>query len=290
LRTSSRGDTKDLTIGTELMATTTHLTTEQIQHYRERGYICGPRVLDDDQIARLKSRIDGHLNGGVTHPAHLRGETVEQSRAKGQLPSQKVVNLFRHDQVFADILANEAIGSLAHDLGDGPVRVWEDQMIYKPAREEGAVLAWHRDYTFWDHVGPAELFTCWIALNDATVANGCMQVIPGSHLWEMPFTREEVAVDDPHWVLEQAGIPDGADVTPVPCEVRAGHCHFHHCKTLHGSYGNSTNNTRYSYILHLMPGTTRRIGDSWNERMARVENVAVGEIVRGPQYPELVRA
>ena len=61
-----------------------------------------------------------------------------------------------------------------------------------------------------------------------------------------------------------------------------------HCRTFHGSYGNRTDNPRRSYIMHLMPGHTRRLGDNWNERMGDVETVGVGEIVRGPDYPELV--
>ena len=40
--------------------------------------------------------------------------------------------------------------------------------------------------------------------------------------------------------------------------------------------------------MHLMPGHTRRLGDNWNERMGNVETVGVGEIVQGPDYPELV--
>ena len=82
--------------------------------------------------------------------------------------------------------------------------------------------------------------------------------------------------------------PAGADLTPVPCEVPAGHCHFHYCRTFHGSYGNSTGNPRRSYIMHLMPAHTRRLGDNWNERMGNVETVGVGEVLRGPEYPELV--
>jgi ectoine hydroxylase-related dioxygenase (phytanoyl-CoA dioxygenase family) len=88
--------------------------------------------------------------------------------------------------------------------------------------------------------------------------------------------------------LQQEGIPDEADLTPMPCEVKAGHCHFHHCRTFHGSYGNSTGNPRRSYIMHLMPGHTRRLGDNWNERMGNVETVDVGEVLQGPDYPELV--
>ena len=161
-------------------------------------------------------------------------------------------------------------------------------MIYKPAYDAETALAWHQDYTFWNHVGPADMGTCWIALDDATVDNGCMHVVPGSHRWPMRYNREDAVVDDPHWLLKQEGIPAGADLTPVPCEVKAGHCHFHHCRTFHGSYGNKTDNPRRSYIMHLMPGYTRRLGDNWNERMGNVETVGVGEVVQGPDYPELV--
>ena len=71
-------------------------------------------------------------------------------------------------------------------------------------------------------MGPADLGTCWIALDDATVDNGCMHVIPGSHLWPMRYDREDAVVDDPHWLLRQEGIPAGADLTPCPAKSRPG--------------------------------------------------------------------
>ena len=264
-----------------------HLSEAAIRQYHEKGYVTGPRVLDDDQLERIRDRIQGILERRIPFPDHLLGETVEQSGAKGQLPSIKVVNIFRHDPFFMELIENAVIGSLAHDLFEGPARIWEDQMIYKPPFDAKAVLGWHRDYTYWDHVGPAELGTCWIALDHATVDNGCMHVIPGSHKWDYRYTREQIDSSDPNWPLRSEWIPKGADLTEVPCEGKAGHCHFHHCRLLHGSYGNKTDNPRRSYIMHLMPGTTRRIGENWNDRQATVD-VAMGEIVKGPQYPELV--
>ena len=264
-----------------------HLSNAAIQQYREQGYTIGPRVLDDDQLERIRERIQGILERRIPFPEHLLGETVEQSKAKGQLPSVKVVNIFRHDPFFLEIIENTTIGSIAHDLFAGPVRMWEDQMIYKPPFDAKAVLGWHRDYTYWDHVGPADLGTCWIAIDDATLDNGCMHVIPGSHKWGYRYHRDEIDVNDPNWPLRPEWVPENADMTEVGCEVKAGHCHFHHCRLLHGSYGNKTDNPRRSYIMHLMPGTTRRISDDWNDRMATMD-VPVGEIVKGPQYPELV--
>lgn len=267
-----------------------HLTQQQIDFYRSEGYLAGPRVLEDAQIQVLRERIQDILEGRIKFPEHLLGEATKKLNAKGQLPSVKIVNIFRHDPVFAEVLNNTIIGSLANDLMESPVRVWEDQMIYKPPFDSKAVLAWHQDYTYWNQVGPANLATCWIALDDATVDNGCMHVTPKSHLWNMSYGRDDVVATDPEWLFKQKGIPAGANLTPVPCEVKAGHCHFHHCLTFHGSYGNKTANPRRSYILHLMPGNTRRLGANWNPRQGNVENVAVGAIVEGLDYPALVSA
>jgi phytanoyl-CoA hydroxylase len=264
-----------------------HFSDDEIGSYKANGFVAGPRVLTDQEIEELRNRIDGILSGSVPFPPDLLGETVEKSKAKGQLPSVKIVNLFRHDSVFARIMHNQAISSLAHDLMEGPVRLWEDQMIYKPRYDQVNSLAWHQDDPYWTQVGPPELATCWIALDDATLDNGCMRVISGSHKWPVYYSREEVDVRDPEWLLKRPDIPKGASLEQFPCEVKAGHCHFHHCLTFHGSYGNKTGNPRRSYILHLMPGTTRRIGNSWNSRQGSVEEVSLGEIVRGPSYPDL---
>ena len=148
--------------------------------------------------------------------------------------------------MFAEVVGNGAIGTLANDLMESPVRVWEDQSIAKAPGDEFGLVAWHRDYTYWDHVGPPDLATCWIALDDATIANGCMHVIPGSDKWPISYSREDVDNDNHDWALERPDVPEGANLEPAACEVPAGHCHFHHCKLLHGSVGNFA---WYTYLV-----------------------------------------
>tara|TARA_B100000809_G_C15053068_1_gene499636 strand:- start:486 stop:1304 length:819 start_codon:yes stop_codon:yes gene_type:complete len=253
-------------------------SSQQIAFFEENGYLSGPRVFSDDQVDELKSRIDDLITGRVDFPQHL--------KAGGDLASAKIVNLYRHDAVFAAI-DHTPMGTLANDLMTAPVRLWEDQMIMKVPHEGDAALAWHQDCAFWDYVAPAELVTCWIALDDAAVANGCMHVVPGSHRWDLDYHRDELPADDPDWLLNHPDIPAGACVEPVPCEVKAGHCHFHHCRTLHGSYGSTTASLRRSYVLHLLPGNTRRIGQPWNSRMAQMHDIADGALVEGPDFPVL---
>lgn len=262
-----------------------HFSRDEVEFFRTNGYVAGPRVLSDEQIDCLRTRCDDIASGRIEFPDELSG--LANADVKGNPQLSKIVNLFRHDPVFAEVIGSSTISRLAHDLMPGPVRVWEDQSIAKAPGDAHGVVAWHRDYTYWDHVGPAELATCWIALDDATVANGCMHVIGGSHRWKLDYRRDDVDNNNPNWVLERPEIPSAASLAPVACELPAGHCHFHHCLTLHGSAANTTDRPRRSYILHLMPGTTRRLGHDWNPRMGSVEGVEVGDIVRGPDYPEL---
>ncbi|MDP6450375.1 MAG: hypothetical protein QF773_06130, partial [Lentisphaeria bacterium] len=55
----------------------------------------------------------------------------------------------------------------------------------------------------------------------------------------------------------------------------------------HGSYGSTTASLRRSYVLHLLPGNIRRIGQPWNPRMAQMHDIPDGALVEGPDFPVL---
>lgn len=266
-----------------------HFTAEQIASYRKNGFLAGPKVLSDEQILILRRRFDDVLTGQVKSlPVELRGQTP---KAGGNLNGIKMVNIMRHDAVFRELLLNNwGISLLAHDLLEGPVRVWQDQAIMKAPHDTVTGLAWHQDHVYNDQISPAEWCTCWIAIDDAYEANGCMKMVPGSHLWPVYYSREEVNAEDMDWLLRRPDIPPGANLTPVSIEVKAGHCHFHHCKLFHGSYGNSTDNPRRSFIPILIPGHTVKVKEDWNPgRQASIQRFAIGELIQGPEFPELPR-
>ena len=88
--------------------------------------------------------------------------------------------------------------------------------MMKP-RFYGTVTDWHQDSVAWPMFAPQNHVSCWVALDDATVDNGCMTVIPGSHKWG-PIA--------PDYKPRFLSLPHLAD--PVPVELKAGHCMFHH--------------------------------------------------------------
>ncbi len=143
--TALQGKVMSLKVG---QAETPRFAAEQIEFFNTNGYLSGPCVLSDEQIDTLKRPIDDIVKGRVDFPKHL--------KTGGDLASTKIVNLFRHDPVFEEIKGTPAIGALAHDLLEAPVRIWEDQMILKTPFERETALAWHQDYTYWNHVAPAK--------------------------------------------------------------------------------------------------------------------------------------
>lgn len=101
---------------------------------------------------------------------------------------------------------------------------------------------WHQDRAVTlEEADATTMVTCWVAVTDATVENGCLQVIPRSHRGEML----------PHCPQPQVGIPrplfDQTQATPLP--VRSGGVIFFHPLTIHGSLANQSNGVRWSFDL-----------------------------------------
>ena len=225
-------------------------SAEEIEQYQTLGYVKGPRVFSDGQLAALHERIDAILAGAVDFPPHLMGEAVKKSGAKGQLPAVKIVNLFRHDPVFAAAIKNAAISALAHQLMTGPVRLWEDQMIYKPPRTH-APLLWHQDAAYgWKDEARERSCTAWLSLATATREMGSLQFIPGSHRHGV-VEHANANHKTPVGGLEAAVDASLAEVV----EYAAGDATFHHGCTLHYTSSNTTDTPRRGLSIHIMPAS-----------------------------------
>ena len=129
-------------------------------------------------------------------------------------------------------------------LGPTAVEV-SDHAILKPAGY-GAPTPWHQDEAFRDSGFTYEQLSIWMPLQEATLENGCMQYVPGSHRREVLDHRSPH--DDPRvHALECAGEFDAG--TAVACPLSAGGAVIHHGRTLHYAGANRSDIPRYAYIL-----------------------------------------
>ncbi|HEY3284213.1 MAG TPA: phytanoyl-CoA dioxygenase family protein [Armatimonadota bacterium] len=261
------------------------LTQEQVDSFDQNGYLnCGLQVLDDETLHALRNRLDAVMEGRAQGQAeavrNLAGGTLESDKVVVQ-----VVNAWQADDRFYSHLFNPIITqAVARLCGCHTLRVWHDQVQYKPPIV-GTATGWHQDYPAWPVLEPADLVSCWVALDDATQENGCMSMVPGSHRWGAHGPLASGPEFMPSY--DQALLPPGAEVRVVPCEVKAGCALFHHCLTWHGSPPNPSPKPRRAIAVHYMPGYTRYQPKGGHLVEHHIE-VAPGEVLRGRFFPTVL--
>jgi ectoine hydroxylase-related dioxygenase (phytanoyl-CoA dioxygenase family) len=261
------------------------LTEAQIAEFREVGFLKVGRVYSDEEADRLRERmmevIAGTSRGQAELVRNLKGEEMESP--KGVVV--QIVNTWQADDMFRTHIYHPVVCQMACELiGTEVLRVWHDQVQYKPARRGGAT-DWHQDHPYWPIIQPADLVSAWVALDDATLENGCMRMVARSHRWG-PHKGGTIGTDVDGFrpTPDMALIPEGETIEIVPCEVKKGECMFHHCLTWHGSPPNPSDKGRPAIAVHYMPGWTRYEPDRGHVMERRVE-VRPGEILRGKFFP-----
>jgi hypothetical protein len=259
------------------------LSEEQVDFFKENGYLSGIKMLDDWQIQRLKVELIELSD--TNHPGHeLFYEFHSNESSDPQTILFHALGAWRITNGFHDVLWNPRFLVAASQLlSDKPVRFWHDQLFYKPAKK-GGVVAWHQDYSYWTRTKPIAHLTCWCALDDSTIENGCVQYIPGSHKWGL--LPKTVIAGELQGISEFLNEEQKFQFeNPVPVEVKAGEAIFHHPLTLHGSGENKSNKPRAAFVINVFADGV--ISDSDEPMLEGVPVVHKGEKMQGRFFPLL---
>ncbi|MEZ4859965.1 MAG: phytanoyl-CoA dioxygenase family protein [Caldilineaceae bacterium] len=235
-------------------------TDEQHQTFQRQGYLRLGRLLDDATLAALQQRIDAIMLGEIPYPTmsfQLDGATGEYRNLPPDTPGHKGATLayrritgLEQDPLFLAYIQHPLIRAITQRyIGDG-VSIFRAMFMNKPA-EHGTVLPWHQDVGVGWGLDRNPIITIWTALDDATVANGCMQIVPGSH---------KLGVLNPgHFVTEadQARYTQEADVVDLP--VAAGEAVLLHNFLLHRSGINRTAIPRRALSVAYMDAATHAV-------------------------------
>jgi hypothetical protein len=256
------------------------LTAAQIEEFKARGYLRGSRVLTEEQVDILQEEVlrvirDAEASAPGPQPVLCRDLAGDPSH-----PVWQIVNIWEASGPFRALIRNQTIGEeVAQLTGATQLRIWHDQIQYKPA-ETGGTTHWHQDAPLWPIIAPMTEVTAWVALDDVDLSNGCMVMVPGSHLWgnNIAFLRTRESIED--MPREFAGHA----IEVLPCPVRKGEVHFHHALTWHGSGRNTSGRPRRAIALHYMTQETRYVA-SGDHPMKQFVEVADGEIMRGEHFP-----
>ncbi len=257
------------------------LSDEQVEFYREQGYLAGVRMLSDEQVDALREEVSSLVD--PNHPGnHLFYEFNSNESADPQKILFHALGAWRITPGLHDILWNPAFTVAASQLLGGAVRFWHDQIFYKPAHHGGVVI-WHQDYSYWTRTQPMAHLSCWIGLDDSTRDNGCVHYVPGSHRWNL-LPREDFANDMD--AIQKALTPEQrAEFKPVAIELKQGECSFHHPLMVHGSYENLTDRSRRAVVLNVFRDGVVSASDA--APLQGVPPVPVGKKMDGQFFPLL---
>ena len=215
------------------------LTADQAASFDRDGYLVLPEVFTDDELAPLIEALDRNEAGTDAFLRTLDDERVSIAEA-GAITF--TVHLVAREPVARSFALHPVFADLCHDLVGPDARLYWDQAVYKKP-EKPRRFPWHQDngYTF---VDPQQYLTCWVALTDATVANGCPQVIPGLH---RSGTLVHRYVEPLGWEIVETH-PDA-----VAAPVGKGGIVVFSSLTPHLTGPNTTDHVRKAYILQFAP-------------------------------------
>lgn len=247
--------------------------------FDKHGYLSGIRLLNDEQIGDLRTALDRLMTRG-DDPRYYEFNLNESTDTSKVL--FHALGAWRISEEFHDLVFFRPIAAMAESLLGGRVRFWHDQLFVKPPFD-GGIVAWHQDYSYWTRTKPLGHITCWIALDDSSIENGCLHYVPGSHKWGL-LPRTGLS-DDMTSVIEHLDEVQKAAFDPVPIELAAGEASFHHAMTVHGSYENRSDRPRRGVVINLFLDGV--LSDSDEPLLSGVPPIPRGGKIEGRFFPLL---
>ena len=215
------------------------LSKQQIEFYNENGYLLVENAVSPAQLARMRD---------------IAYDFIEKSRAvsvsddvfdlddghSAEAPRLTRIKLpHRQHPYFWEVAKSSGITEVLRQLL-GPDVLLQTSKLNTKAPGGGAAVEWHQDWAFYPHTND-RILACGLMLEDVDLANGPLQIIPGSHKGPVLDHNNKEGVfcgaidpDDPEFHGDKA----------VTLTGKAGSMTVHHARTLHGSAPNRSDRAR----------------------------------------------
>ncbi len=166
------------------------------------------------------------------------------------------------DPVFDRFSRTPKLANVVRSLGFKKPAIIQSMYIFKPPRIGGEVVS-HQDSTY-IYTEPESCVGFWFALEDATLANGCMQFIPGAH--KGPLKARNYRRDDGTLTTEILDSSEWPETERLPAEARAGTLVIFNGRAPHMSAANRSSTSRHAYTLHVIDQNSHYPANNWLQR------------------------
>ena len=220
------------------------LNENAIAQYNREGYYFPVRILDDEQVAANRARLEKF--------EATQGSPIEGAqRSKSHLLFTWVDGLMRYEKILDAV----------EDLIGPDILCWNTFFWIKEPLSE-TFVSWHQDLRYWG-LDTDNLVSVWLALSPATLETGCMRVLPGSHKGDLlPHTDEYKQHNLLTRGQEIAVEVDEAKAVAMP--LQPGEISLHNVRLAHASGPNRSKGRRIGLSMHYMPTRTKQTIGEWD--------------------------
>ena len=232
------------------------------------------KLIDDFDADSVKSIFDTKNQNHVEDNYFLQsGDKIRfffEDKAfdsEGKLVNDKkfVINKIGHalhdlDEDFYNFSHRSDLDDIAKKINISKPLLLQSMYIFKQPNIGGEVVC-HQDSTFL-YTEPESAVGFWVALEDASIDNGCLWVAPGGH--KGPLRKLFTKIDNVMTLKTLDNTP--FEETTTPLEVKKGSLVLLHGRLPHYSCENTSNKSRHAYTLHVIDGNCKYSSNNWLQR------------------------
>ena len=212
----------------------TKLTTEQLDYYKNKGYVSPIDALTSAEAKEIRDEI----------------EKIEKNWPKAlEGINRNYVHLI--SPVFNKVCLNKNILDAVESIIGKNILICGTTLFIKNPKEKGFV-SFHQDAKY---IGlePHNWVTVWVAITDANEKNGCMRMLPGSHKENLKHHEENF--DENNLLTRGQTIKNVSLDKTEPVILKAGQMSLHHPKIVHGSGLNYSDDRRIGFVIQSYIGS-----------------------------------
>lgn len=241
------------------------ITEKQWEEFETRGYL-NLGKMEEDLLRKLQARIDDIMMGraAVDYDRMMMQldsstgayeDAGKQSKGfKGATLDYRKIEQLEFDPSFLEFLQDPIFKAICERIhgAETPIAVFRAMFMNKPANK-GTFLPWHQDR--WTFLDRDPQVTIWTAMDPATIENGCVQVIPGSHKHGLINPTHKSG-----FLTKAQSAAICTEDRIVYLELEPGEVVLLHNYLLHASDVNKSSQSRRAFSVCYMDGGTLRDG------------------------------
>lgn len=216
------------------------ISLEKRQQFQELGYCALPDMFSTREVEAMRAELERFKREGLLRNVATEGDGKTHSGTKVNLQICPIAPKSTFYRALA--FHPKVIATIGHLIGN-PFVFYLDQIFLKPPAQ-GQGTDWHQDNAYFKISDPTKGVGMWVALHDATVANGTLHIVPQSHTQKIPHERDPNSDHHIHCRIDES--------RAIPVELPAGGAVFFNFGIAHATRANQTDKERAGLALHFL--------------------------------------